>query len=138
MYKNRPRRCLWSRWSVRLEGEDALAFLQRIVHLRSGSVAWEVTSPLPMTTYRLAHWGPAVGLVSAVLFVVCFLWGFLLRDPVLQELHSVGFRILFLDAGFVGQNLVTFIAGVIVSYIGGLLAGFLLVLCLNHCQKWFP
>lgn len=88
--------------------------------------------------YRLAHWGPAVGMVSAVLSVVCFVWGFFLTDPVLQERHMTTFRILFLDAGFVGLNLVTFIASVVLSYIGGLLIGWVLALCLNHCQKWFP
>ncbi|HLD63726.1 MAG TPA: hypothetical protein VI913_02410 [Candidatus Peribacteraceae bacterium] len=88
--------------------------------------------------YRLAHWGPAIGLVSAALFVVCFLWGFLLTAPVLQERHLDSFRILFLDAEFVGLNFATFILGVIVSYIGGMLIGFLLAKCLNHCQRWFP
>lgn len=88
--------------------------------------------------YRYAHWGPAVGMVSAVLFVVCFVWGFLITDPALQERHMTTFRILFLDAGFIGLNFVTFICGLILSYIGGLLIGFILAKCLNHCQKWFP
>ncbi|MBI3332330.1 hypothetical protein HYZ99_05255 [Candidatus Peregrinibacteria bacterium] len=93
------------------------------------------SSPSP---YRFAHWGPAVGLVSGIGFVVCFLWGFLLTNPALQELHMNGLRILFLDAEFVGLNFLTFIAGIIVSYIGGLLAGWILAACLNHCQRWFP
>ncbi|OGJ56426.1 hypothetical protein A3D88_03535 [Candidatus Peribacteria bacterium RIFCSPHIGHO2_02_FULL_52_16] len=88
--------------------------------------------------YRLAHWGPAVGMVAAFGFVICFLWGFLLTNPVLQEFHMNVFRILFLDAGFIGLNLATFIAGLIVSYLGGLFAGFILTLCLNHCQRWSP
>lgn len=89
-------------------------------------------------SYRFAHWGPAAGMVSAVLFVICYLWGFLLTDPALQERHMTTFRILFLDAGFVGLNLMTFIVGLIASYIGGLLIGFILAMCLNHCQRWFP
>lgn len=84
------------------------------------------------------HWGPAVAMVSAVLFVVCYLWGFLLTDPALQEWHMTSFRILFFGAGFTGLNLITFIAGVIMSYIGGLLIGFVMTMCLNHCQRWFP
>jgi len=91
-----------------------------------------------LTPYRLAHWGPAFGMVSAVLYVVCFLWGFLLTNPILQELHMNILKILFLDAGFVGLNFITFIVGLIVMYIGGLLAGFVLALCLNHCARWFP
>lgn len=88
--------------------------------------------------YRYMHWGPAVAMVSAVLFVVCFLWGFLLTDPALQQQHLMTLRILFIDAGFVDLNLVTFVTGVILSYIGGLLIGCILAMCLNHCQRWFP
>lgn len=91
-----------------------------------------------LTPYRLSHWGPAFGMVSAVLYVVCFLWGVLLTNPALQELHMNILRILFLDAGFVGLNVITFIVGVIMLYIGGLIAGWVLALCLNHCQRWFP
>ena len=89
-------------------------------------------------TYRLMHWGPALGLVSAVLYAACFLWGILLTNPVLQEIHTNALRILLLDAGFVGLNVMTFIAGITVTYIGGLLVGFVLAHCLNHCQRWFP
>ena len=88
--------------------------------------------------YRAAHWGPAFGLLSAAGFAVCFLWSFLLKNPVLQDFHMNTIRILLLDAGFVGVNATTFIVGVIVSYICGLLAGFLLAHCLNHCARWFP
>jgi len=91
-----------------------------------------------MSTYRFAHWGPAVGMVSAVFFVVCFLWGFLLTNSAVQEQHMMAFRILFLDAGFVGLNAMTFFIGLVVSYVGGLLIGWVLALCLNHCQRWFP
>lgn len=90
------------------------------------------------TPYRLAHWGPAFGMVSGLGYVVCLLWGFLLTNPELQERHMEFFRIMFLDAGFVGLNFLTFILGFIVAYIGGLVAGWVLVLCLNHCQRWFP
>ncbi len=89
-------------------------------------------------SYRYAHWGPAIGMVSAVLFVVCFVWGFFITDPALQTQHMTTFRILLLDAGFVGLNLATFICGLIVTYIGGMLIGFVLVRCLHHCQRWFP
>lgn len=87
--------------------------------------------------YRLAHWGPAIGMVSAILYIVCFLWGFFL-PPELQAQHLMPFRILFLDAGFVGLNIVTFVIGVVGVYIGGLLTGWILGLCLNHCRRWFP
>ena len=90
------------------------------------------------TPYRLAHWGPAFGMVSAILYIVCFLWGFLIANPELQAQHLMPFRILFLDAGFVGLNFMTFIVGVIAMYIGGLITGWILALCLNHCQRWFP
>ena len=77
-------------------------------------------------------------MVSVVLFVICYLWSFLLTDPTIQERHLMTFRILFLDAGFVGLNFMTFVASIMLSYIGGLFIGFILTMCLNHCQKWFP
>ncbi len=75
----------------------------------------------------------ALALLGAGAFALCFLWGFLLSDPVLQELHQNSLRIYLLDAPFVGTNVWTLIAGMIVSALWGMIGGTAFFLCLRHC-----
>ena len=75
----------------------------------------------------------ALALLGAGAFALCFLWGFLLSDPVLQELHRNSLRIYLLDASFVGTNIWTLFAGMIVSAVWGAIAGGAFLLCLRHC-----
>lgn len=82
-------------------------------------------SPLPLAR--------ALALLGAAVFALCFLWGFLLSDPVLQEFHFNSLRIYLLDAPFVGANVWTLMVGMVVSAVWGAIAGLALVFCLRHC-----
>lgn len=76
----------------------------------------------------------ALALLFAGAFALCFLWGFLLSDPLLQEFHRNSLRIFLLDAPFVGANIWTLIVGLIVSAAWGAIAGLALALCFHHCK----
>lgn len=86
-----------------------------------------------MSTFSSLPLARALALLSAGVFALCFLWGFLLSDPVLQEFHLNSLRIYLLDAPFVGANAWTLIVGMIVSAVWGALAGLALVFCFRHC-----
>lgn len=90
--------------------------------------------PFFMSTFSPYQWARALGLVAGGAFILCFLWGLLLVDPVLRELHMNSLRIYFLGAGFVGANALTVIVGTILSAIWGAIAGTAIALCLNHCR----
>ncbi len=55
----------------------------------------------------------AVGLFLAILFIICFAWLYI--NPVEADLHLRLFKLSFL--GFSGINFVSFIFGLIQSYI---------------------
>ncbi len=82
-----------------------------------------------------ALWARTLAALGAAAFILCFFWGFLLRDPTLQEFHLTSLRVFLLGAGFVGQNIVTLIVGTVVSGAWGLIGGAALGFCLHHCKK---
>lgn len=88
-----------------------------------------------MTPYAPIQWARAFGLVSAGGFIICVLWGFLLADPAVHQLHIDMLRMATLDIGGADFTIVSVIAGTIVSGIWGAGIGAALAMCLNHCHK---
>ncbi|MEK7217866.1 MAG: hypothetical protein AAB728_00195 [Patescibacteria group bacterium] len=88
-----------------------------------------------MSTFSPVQWARALAILGAAAFILCFLWGLLLKDPVLAELHRNSLRIFLMDAVTVGANVRTLVAGTVVSALWGALAGVALTFCLNHCGK---
>lgn len=57
------------------------------------------------------------GVLFAILFVLCFLWYFAIKAPVLQELYLNLHRMSFL--WFSGMNFASFVSGLVQSFIFG-------------------
>lgn len=81
--------------------------------------------------WRCAH---HIGLFLAVLFVLCFFWGFI--HPVEPAFHLSSLRLAFF--GFSGFNLLSFILGLIQSYIAayiGVGIWYLVGCCFNRTES---
>lgn len=69
----------------------------------------------------------------AIGFVVCYLWVYTSNAPDLIKMHIDWFRIAFL--GFSGMGFVSFLSGLIQSFIWGILVGGVFVLIYNALGK---
>lgn len=61
--------------------------------------------------------GHRLGITLALAFIICFLWFYV--NPVEQGLHLALFKVSFL--GYTGMNGLSFLLGLIQSYIWGLI-----------------
>lgn len=71
-----------------------------------------------VTKENMWRWGNKVGLFFVLAFLGCFAWYYI--HPVEQSFHLSSLRLAFF--GFSGMNGVSFIAGLVQSYIWGYLA----------------
>ncbi len=75
--------------------------------------------------------GYVIAVLSIAFFALCLLWGLILSDPALKELHSNLLRIAY--PGF-GYNLLGILVGAVETFIYGWLFGVLLAwLCKKMC-----
>jgi hypothetical protein len=75
---------------------------------------------------------PRVGLFFAVLFVLCFLWYFI--HPAQQDLMLAKMQIAFY--GFSGMNLLSFVFGLVQSFVYGVvLFGLWHLIVQGGCKK---
>ena len=72
-----------------------------------------------------------VGLFLSTLFIICFLWYYI--NPVEQDLHLKLFRMTYF--GFQGMGIVSFIFGLIQTYIWGYVVVGILRLIGCCCRK---
>lgn len=81
-----------------------------------------------ITTIRISN---IVGLVTVAFFALCVLWGVLLTDPSLKELHINIMRISFPGFAFSGLGIVL---GLVEAYVYGWIFGALFMwLCKKIC-----
>ncbi|OIO54784.1 hypothetical protein AUJ46_02240 [Candidatus Peregrinibacteria bacterium CG1_02_54_53] len=82
--------------------------------------------------YVPGEWARAFGLVSGFFFILCVVWSYLLRDPVLQDLHMQLLRLFTLDIGGPGMGVISFIAGLVITAVSGGVFGLLVAMSLNY------
>ena len=84
-----------------------------------------------MNNLNTVKTGHVAGILSVAFFALCMLWGFVLSDPTLKELHLNILRIAY--PGF-GMSLVGFLIGAVEAFIYGWVFGALLAwLCRKMC-----
>lgn len=77
------------------------------------------------------HIAVPVGLVFALVYVVCYFWGYTNNEPAVRELHLNLLKLSFL--GFTGMNGLSFFLGLIQSFIWGLILAGVFYLGYKHC-----
>lgn len=77
------------------------------------------------------HIAIPAGLLLAVIYIICYFWGYTNDDPAVQELHLNLLKLSFL--GFSGLNGLSFFLGLIQSFIWGLIVGAVFYLGYRHC-----
>jgi|GEM_PF-3274139 len=83
---------------------------------------------------RLKPLAMAFGGLFAIMFAICFFWGYAIPSDLL-ELHTNLMKLSFL--GYTGLNFLSFLYAFIQSYIWGIITGLIFWRCYYHCDKWF-
>jgi uncharacterized protein YacL len=84
-----------------------------------------------MNNLHIARTGYIVGGLSIVFFILCMIWGTILTDPTLKELHLNILKITY--PGFT-MSAVGFVIGVVESFVYGFVFGVLFAwLCKVVC-----
>ena len=73
-----------------------------------------------MNKFSIKKTGSVVGVISMIFFLLCMLWGIVLTDPILKELHLDILRIVY--PGF-SMSIVGVIIGIVEGFIYGLFFG---------------
>lgn len=78
-----------------------------------------------MSTFSPYQWARACGLLCALIFIACMIYGylFLSADPALGELHTTLLRSYSFGWSGGGMNVLTLILGTVVSAVYGFAAG---------------